>query len=76
MMVFPLNFAMQLNIVDKAQFPNIAAWRSRIEQRPAYKTMLAKARPDGMLGSLNPLPVHAPSGPRPAAPPRLPRPVQ
>jgi glutathione S-transferase len=31
--------------------------------------MLAKARPDGMIGSLTPLPQHAPSGPRPAAPP-------
>lgn len=65
MMVFPLNFAMQLNIVDKTKFPNINAWKAKIEARPAYQRMLAKARPDGMVGSLTPLPQHAPSGPRP-----------
>ena len=72
MMVFPLNFAMQLNIVDKNQFPKINAWKARIEDRPAYKRMIAKARPKGMIGNLNPLPKHAPSGPRqaPAAPAR------
>src|SRR6185295_778280 len=68
MMVFPLNFAMQLNIVDKNQFPNINAWKAKIEARPAYQAMLAKARPDGMVGALTPLPQHAPSGPRPPAP--------
>jgi glutathione S-transferase len=65
-MVFPLNFAMQLNIVDKNQFPNINAWKAKIEQRPAYQAMLAKARPDGIPGSPPALPQHAPSGPRPA----------
>ena len=64
MMVFPLNFAMVLNIVDANQFPNILAWRAKIEARPAYQAMLAKARPDGMVGSLPALPVHAPAGPR------------
>ena len=66
MMVFPLNFAMQLNIVDKNQFPNINAWKAKIEQRPAYQAMLAKARPDGIPGSPPALPQHAPAGPRPA----------
>jgi glutathione S-transferase len=71
MMVFPLNFAMQLNIVDKNQFPKINEWKTRIEARPAYQAMLAKARPDGIPGSPPALPQHAPSGPRPAltAPP-------
>jgi glutathione S-transferase len=64
MMVFPLNFAMQLNIVDASQFPNINAWKEKIEARPAYQAMLAKARPDGMVGSLPALPAHAPAGPR------------
>lgn len=68
MMVFPLNFAMELNIVDKTQFPKIIAWKKKIEERPAYKAMLAKARPDGMVGNLTPLPKHAPSGPRPPVP--------
>jgi glutathione S-transferase len=66
MMVFPLNFAMQLNIVDKTQYPRINAWKAKIEQRPAYQRMLAKARPDGLIGSPPALPQHAPSGPRPA----------
>ena len=64
MMMFPLNVATTLNIVDVAQFPKVAAWKTKIEARPAYKRMLAKARPDGMVGSLPPLPQHAPSGPR------------
>lgn len=69
MMLFPLNFAMQLNIVDKDQFPNVAAWRARIEARPAYQRMLAKARPRGMIGALPALPRHAPAGPRPTPTP-------
>ena len=64
MMVFPLNFGMALNVVDKTQFPNINAWKKKIEARPAYQRMLAKARPDGMVGALPALPAHAPSGPR------------
>ncbi len=64
MMMFPLNVATTLNLVDKAQFPKVAAWKSRIEARPAYQRMLAKARPDGMIGNLPVLPAHAPSGPR------------
>ena len=53
---------MALNIVDKTQFPNINAWKAKIEARPAYQRMLAKARPDGMVGALPALPAHAPSG--------------
>lgn len=64
MMKFPLNAATALNVVDAAQFPKVAAWQAKIEARPAYKRMLAKARPDGMVGSLPVLPKHAPSGPR------------
>lgn len=64
MMMFPLNVATSLNIVDTAQFPNVAAWKERAQARPAYQRMLAKARPDGMVGALPKLPAHAPSGPR------------
>jgi glutathione S-transferase len=64
MMMFPLNVATMLNLVDQAQFPNVAAWKARIEPRPAYQRMLAKARPDGMIGGLPRLPQHAPAGPR------------
>ena len=64
MMMFPLNVATALNLVDVAQFPKVAEWKTRIEARPAYKRMLAKARPDGMIGNLKVLPAHAPAGPR------------
>lgn len=70
MMMFPLNVATALNIVDAAQFPAVAAWKAKAEARPAYKAMLAKARPDGMIGNLPVLPRHAPAGPR--TPPRPP----
>ncbi len=64
MMMFPLNVATKLNLVDEAQFPHVAAWKEKTVARPAYQRMLAKARPDGMIGSLPKLPKHAPSGPR------------
>lgn len=64
MMLFPLNFAFQLNIVDSDLFPQINTWMEKVQARPAYQRMLAKARPDGMVGSLPALPAHAPSGPR------------
>lgn len=64
MMLFPLNFATALNIVDEAQFPKVAAWKKQARARPAYQRMLAKARPDGLIGALPKLPAHAPSGSR------------
>jgi glutathione S-transferase len=64
MMVFPLNVATGLNLVDVNQFPKIAEWKQRIEARPAYQRMLKAARPDGMIGNLPKLPKHAPAGPR------------
>ena len=64
MMMFPLNVATGLNIVDEAQFPNVAAWKKKASARPAYQRMLAAARPDGMIGNLPKLPKHAPAGPR------------
>jgi glutathione S-transferase len=64
MMMFPLNVATGLNIVDEAQFPNVAAWKKKAEARPAYQRMLQAARPDGMIGNLPRLPKHAPAGPR------------
>ena len=70
MMKFPLNAALKLNVVDEKEFPNVVAWADKVEARPAYQRMLAKARPDGMVGSLRPLPQHAPSGPRKPSPAR------
>lgn len=63
MMVFPLNVATGLNLVDEEQFPNIKAWKEKIEARPAYQRMLEKARPDGMIGRLPPV-QHPPSDKR------------
>lgn len=64
MMLFPLNVATALNIVDEARFPLVAEWKSRVVARPAYQRMLAAARPDGMIGNLPKLTRHAPAGPR------------
>ncbi len=61
MMLFPLNVATGLNLVDETQFPNIAAWKEKIEARPAYQRMLAAARPDGMIGNLPRVPQRPPS---------------
>lgn len=64
MMLFPLEVATVLNLVDEDQFPAVAAWKVKVKARPAYQAMLSKARPDGMIGSLPPVERHAPSGPR------------
>ena len=32
-----------------AKYPNIAAWQVKVEARPAFKRMLAAARPDGRV---------------------------
>lgn len=70
MMAFPLRVATELNLVDRDQFPKVAAWKAKVEARPAHQRMLAKARPDGMIGALRVLPKHAPSGPRAPLPQR------
>lgn len=61
MMLFPLDVATGLNLVDEAKFPNIAAWKERVRARPAYQRMLAAARPDGMIGRLPPVSQRPPS---------------
>ncbi len=61
MMLFPLDVATNLNLVDVDQFPNIAAWKERVTARPAYQRMLAAARPDGIIGRLPPVTQRPPS---------------
>ena len=61
MMMFPLNVATGLNLVDVSKFPNIAAWKEKIQARPAYRRMLKVARPDGMIGNLPPITQRPPS---------------
>jgi len=64
MMMFPLNVATNIDLVDKELFPHVAAWKIKTEARPAYKRMLAKARPDGIPGNLPAVRQRPPSGPR------------
>lgn len=64
MMMFPLNVATNLGLVDEAQFPHVAAWKVKTTARPAYQRMLEKARPDGMIGNLPRVQQRPPSGPR------------
>ncbi len=49
MMVFPISYAIRMNVADPAKYPNIAAWQVKVETRPAFKRMLAAARPDGRV---------------------------
>jgi glutathione S-transferase len=49
MMVFPISYALRMNVADPAKYPNIAAWQTKVEARPAFQRMLAKARPDGRV---------------------------
>lgn len=64
MMLFPLNVATTLALVDVDSFPHVADWKVRVESRPAYQRMLAAARPDGMIGSLPKIEQRPPAGPR------------
>jgi glutathione S-transferase len=59
MMEFALRYTLLLNIVDKEKFPNILGWLERMHARPAYQRMVAKARPNGMIGPPVPLPDEA-----------------
>ena len=49
MMVFPISYAIRMNVADPAKYPHIAAWQQKVESRPAFKRMLAIARPDGRV---------------------------
>ncbi|WP_293679000.1 glutathione S-transferase family protein [uncultured Phenylobacterium sp.] len=64
MMLFPLNVGGVLNIFDTAQFPKVAAWKAKVEARPAYQRMVAKARPGVIPGNLPVLPKAPSWGPR------------
>jgi glutathione S-transferase len=49
MMVFPISYAIRMNVADPARYPHIIAWQKKVEERPAFKRMLAAARPDGRV---------------------------
>jgi glutathione S-transferase len=56
MMLFPTNITEAFNVADLSAYPHILAWRTDVESRPAYKKMLAVARPNGIPGVPKPLP--------------------
>ena len=64
MMEFALRYTFLLNIVDNERFPKILDWLDRMHARPAYQRMVAKARPNGMIGPPVPLPDEARPPPR------------
>ncbi|MEP7209654.1 MAG: glutathione S-transferase family protein [Alphaproteobacteria bacterium] len=49
MMVFPISYAVRMNVAEPSKYPHIADWQKRVEERPAFKRMLAAARPDGRV---------------------------
>jgi glutathione S-transferase len=56
MMLFPLTIAESFGVTDMTQYPNVVAWRKKVQERPAYKKMLAVARPNGVPGAPKALP--------------------
>ena len=64
MMEFALRYTLLLNIVDSERYPKILDWLERMHARPAYKRMVATARPNGMLNPPVPLPDEARPPPR------------
>jgi glutathione S-transferase len=55
-MMFPLNIAESFGVTDMSHYPNVIAWRTKVQERPAYKKMLQVARPDGIPTAPRPLP--------------------
>jgi glutathione S-transferase len=49
MMLFPTSYAIRMNVADAAKYPNVVAWQDRVQERAAFKRMLAAARPDGRV---------------------------
>ena len=49
MMLFPVSYAIRMNVADPAKYPNVVAWQQRVEARPAFQRMLRIARPDGRV---------------------------
>jgi len=54
-MFWPSCFAERINLVDMKTYPHIIAWQAKMEARPAFKRMVAVARPNGRVGPLTPL---------------------
>jgi len=52
MMLFPTGYGFRQNVADPAKYPHVVAWQAKVEARPAFQRMLAKARPNGRLAPL------------------------
>jgi glutathione S-transferase len=46
MMLFPIAYAEVLKMAKLSDYPNIVAWRKRVEERPAFQRMVKVARPN------------------------------
>ena len=44
MMLFPSTYAIRAGVADAAKYPNIVEWQTRVQERPAFKRMVAAAR--------------------------------
>jgi glutathione S-transferase len=55
-MLFPLNIAESFGVTEMKNYPHVVAWRNKVTERPAYKRMLAAARPDGIPNAPRALP--------------------
>jgi glutathione S-transferase len=49
MMLFPINYAIGMNVADATKYPHITTWQERVQARPAFKRMLTAARPNGRV---------------------------
>jgi glutathione S-transferase len=44
MMLFPSTYAIRSGIADAAKYPHLIEWQARVQERPAFKRMVAAAR--------------------------------
>lgn len=56
MMLFPLTIAESFGVTEMKDYPNVVAWRNKVQERPAFKKMLQVARPDGVPNAPRALP--------------------
>ena len=44
MMLFPSTYAIRAGVADAAKYPHVVEWQARVQERPAFKRMVAAAR--------------------------------
>jgi glutathione S-transferase len=55
-MLFPITIAESFGVTEMKGYPNVVAWRTKVQERSAYKKMIAAARPDGVPNAPRPIP--------------------